>query len=274
VAEKTLDHASTGIGMFTHMHLRGKDMTFLALYPDGTKETLLTVPNYSFDWQLGYRWGKDQKKFPPGTRIQCVADYDNADFNPYNPASDEEVRDGPQTYHEMMYGFFFYTEDNENLNLAVDPKTGYALEKPAPAEELSEQTTEVEVANDPIRREELRRRRNLVSAGLLLFLILIVVLSGLVFLDVLVVTLTLECPALSVASLNPHISKNELVVTRGVALAASPLPDTLAELGTISPLEAFSFVFIVGRIHCFELRCVCIHRCFWWCYCSGGFFSA
>jgi len=154
VAEKTLPHASTGIGMFTHMHLRGKDMTFLALYPDGTKETLLTVPNYSFDWQLGYRWGKDQKKFPPGTRIQCVAHYDNSDFNPYNPASDEEVRDGPQTYHEMMYGFFFYTEDDENLNLAVDPKTGYTLEKPAPAEELSEKTTGVDVAIDPIASRE------------------------------------------------------------------------------------------------------------------------
>jgi len=137
VAEQTLARDSTGLGMFTHMHLRGKDMTFLAHYPDGAEETLLMVPNYSFDWQLGYRWEKNTKKFPAGTRIECIAHYDNSEFNPYNPGADEEVRDGPQTYHEMMYGFFFYTEDEEELNLSVDPKSGYAIEKPATAEETA-----------------------------------------------------------------------------------------------------------------------------------------
>src|SRR4029453_3715487 len=29
-----------------HMHVRGKDMTYIAYYPDGTKETLLSVPKY------------------------------------------------------------------------------------------------------------------------------------------------------------------------------------------------------------------------------------
>ena len=141
VAEQTLERDSTGLGMFTHMHLRGKDMTFLAHYPDGTQETLLTVPNYSFDWQLGYRWEKNTKRFPEGTRIECIAHYDNSEFNPYNPAPDKEVRDGPQTYHEMMYGFFFYTEDEEELNLTVDPKSGYAIENPAAAEEAAGKDT-------------------------------------------------------------------------------------------------------------------------------------
>ena len=26
-----------------------------------------------------------------------------------------------------MYGFVFYTEDEENLNLTIDPKTGYEV---------------------------------------------------------------------------------------------------------------------------------------------------
>jgi len=34
------------------------------------------------------------------------------------------VKHGPQTIHEMMFGFFFYTDDKENLNLQIDPKTG------------------------------------------------------------------------------------------------------------------------------------------------------
>lgn len=127
VAEKTLDSDATGVGLFTHMHLRGKDMTFLAHYPDGSQETLLMVPNYSFDWQLAYRWAKDKKKFPQGTRIECIAHYDNSEFNPFNPDPEATVRDGPQTYHEMMYGFFFYLEDEEDLNLSVDPSTGHVL---------------------------------------------------------------------------------------------------------------------------------------------------
>jgi hypothetical protein len=36
------------------MHRRGRDMTFTAHYPDSESETLLLIPNYSFDWQLPY----------------------------------------------------------------------------------------------------------------------------------------------------------------------------------------------------------------------------
>ncbi len=55
-ASRTLNCDATGVGMFTHMHVRGKDMVFRAFHPDGTKETLLAVPNYNFDWQMPYRW--------------------------------------------------------------------------------------------------------------------------------------------------------------------------------------------------------------------------
>ena len=128
VAERTLSADAVGVGMFVHMHLRGRDMTFHALYPDGKKETLLLVPNYSFDWQLPYRWAAGTKKFPKGTRIQCVAHFDNSPFNPFNPDPKKTVKYGLQTYHEMMYGFFFYLNENEKLNLRIDPKTGRVIE--------------------------------------------------------------------------------------------------------------------------------------------------
>ncbi len=123
-ASKALDHDAVGIGLFCHMHLRGKDMTFKAHYPNGKSETLLMIPNYSFDWQMGYRWRDGQKVFPKGTRLECVAHYDNSPFNPFNPDPKATVRDGPQTYHEMMNGFVFYTDANEKLNLKIDPRTG------------------------------------------------------------------------------------------------------------------------------------------------------
>ena len=125
VAAETLDKKTTGIGLFTHMHLRGKDMTYYAHYPDGETQRLLTVPNYNFDWQMGYRWAPDTKHFPAGTRFECVAHFDNSTFNPFNPDPTATVKEGQQTYHEMMYGFYFYTEDDEALDLKIDPKTGH-----------------------------------------------------------------------------------------------------------------------------------------------------
>lgn len=131
VASRTFDCDATGVGLFVHMHLRGKDMTYRATYPDGREEMLLTVPNYNFDWQVGYVWEKGTIRFPQGTKIECVAHFDNSLFNPYNPDSSETVRYGPQTYHEMMYGFVFYTDDNEKLGLEIDPQTGHVVEPTA-----------------------------------------------------------------------------------------------------------------------------------------------
>jgi hypothetical protein len=121
---RVLEHDVTGVGMFVHMHLRGQDMTFIAHYPDGKSETLLLVPNYSFSWQVPYRWEAGKKHFSKGTRVECIAHYDNSAFNPYNPDPTVTVRFGQQTRDEMMNGFFFYTDDEEKLNLDIDPKTG------------------------------------------------------------------------------------------------------------------------------------------------------
>ncbi len=122
-----------GVGLFSHMHVRATDMTYFAHYPDGKTETLLMVPNYSFDWQIGYAWPANTRKFPAGTRFEVVAHYDNSSFNPFNPDPKKTVREGDQTTEEMMYGFMFYTVANEHLNLDIDPKTGFAL----PSQKLS-----------------------------------------------------------------------------------------------------------------------------------------
>jgi hypothetical protein len=127
MASKTFPFDATGIGMYSHMHLRGKDMTFNAAYPNGEQETLLSIPNYNFEWQASYRWPANKIKFPQGTRIDCTAHYDNSPFNPFNPDPKATVRHGLQTYHEMMYGFVFFTRDDEALDLTIDPKTGHVM---------------------------------------------------------------------------------------------------------------------------------------------------
>ncbi len=124
-AEEALTCDATGIAMFGHMHLRGKDFRFTAAYPDGRTETLLSVPNYSFDWQMAYLWAPDTMKFPKGTVIRCTVHYDNSAFNPYNPDATSTVMYGAQTYEEMMFGYFFYTDDGEHLAMTVDGTTGH-----------------------------------------------------------------------------------------------------------------------------------------------------
>jgi peroxiredoxin len=128
-AQKTLECDATGIGLFCHMHLRGRDTTFTAHYPDGKSVILLALPNYSFDWQLAYVWERGAQRFPKGTKIECLSHFDNSAFNPFNPDPAATVKDGPQTYHEMMHGFFFYTDDAENLDVQVDPKTGVEIKE-------------------------------------------------------------------------------------------------------------------------------------------------
>lgn len=123
-ASRVLDTDVVGLALFSHMHLRGRDMTFTAHLPSGKSDTLLVVPNYNFSWQIPYRWEPGKMRLPKGTRMECVAHYDNSAFNPYNPDPLAIVRHGPQTHHEMMFGFFFYTNAAERLGLHVDTKTG------------------------------------------------------------------------------------------------------------------------------------------------------
>jgi hypothetical protein len=94
-----------------HMHLRGKDYLYRAVYPDGRWEILLSVPKYNFGWQV-YYYPKKPIKLPKGTRIETVAHYDNSVKNPLNPDPTKPVRFGEQTWEEMMNGFFDYTVDS------------------------------------------------------------------------------------------------------------------------------------------------------------------
>jgi thiol-disulfide isomerase/thioredoxin len=128
-ADRVLMHDAIGLGLFCHMHLRGRDMTFKAHYPGGRSETLLIIPNYNFDWQMAYRWEVGKKKFPKGTRLEAIARYDNSSFNPFNPDPKATVKDGLQTFHEMMNGFIFFLDANEKLGLDIDGKTGRPREK-------------------------------------------------------------------------------------------------------------------------------------------------
>src|SRR5436853_469562 len=71
----------------------------------GQRETLLDVPHYDFNWQTSYRLA-EPKLLPAGTRMHCIAHYDNSEDNPNNPNPKATVRWGDQTWNEMMIGYF------------------------------------------------------------------------------------------------------------------------------------------------------------------------
>lgn len=91
--------------LMPHMHFRGKRMHFTAKYPDGSEELLLSVPNYSFNWQLVHEL-EEPKLMPAGTEIVATGAFDNSAQNPYNPDPNADIKWGEQSWEEMFMGFF------------------------------------------------------------------------------------------------------------------------------------------------------------------------
>lgn len=99
--------------LMPHMHLRGKDYTYRAIYPDGRTEILLSVPRYDFNWQI-YYYPKKPIRIPKGTKIETIAHYDNSTKNAQNPDPSRPIHFGEQTWEEMMNGFFDYTIEKQS----------------------------------------------------------------------------------------------------------------------------------------------------------------
>jgi mono/diheme cytochrome c family protein len=100
------------LNLMPHMHLRGKDFEYRLTYPDGTMKTILRVPRYDFNWQTRYEL-KDPVAAPRGSRLECVAHFDNSVKNKWNPDAAKVVRWGQQTWEEMMIGFVGFTLDEQ-----------------------------------------------------------------------------------------------------------------------------------------------------------------
>jgi hypothetical protein len=95
-----------------HMHLRGKDMTYTAIYPDGRRQVVLRVPKFDFGWQTDY-WLAEPLTLPSGSKLHVSAHFDNSSANRNNPDPTTTVRWGDQTWEEMMIGFFTYTVEGQ-----------------------------------------------------------------------------------------------------------------------------------------------------------------
>ena len=119
-----------------HMHLRGKSMRFEAHYPNGEREVLLDIPRYDFDWQTVYLLRRP-KQMPKGTRLHCVAHFDNSSDNLRNPDPNRVICYGHQTWQEMMAGTIGLVSTARNV-------PGPAADSPPAADEVLSGYTPVE----------------------------------------------------------------------------------------------------------------------------------
>ena len=100
------------LNLLPHSHLRGVRWDYEAVYPDGRREAVLSVPSYDFNWQIDYIFD-EPLELPAGSKIHAVALYDNSAANRSNPDPTAEVRWGEQTDEEMMFTALSYLIDEE-----------------------------------------------------------------------------------------------------------------------------------------------------------------
>jgi hypothetical protein len=100
------------VWMSPHMHLRGKDMKYTLLFPDGKEQVILNVPRYDFNWQLGYELAAPMK-IPKGTKMTITGHYDNSPNNKFNPDPNRTVYQGNMTWEEMFTPFFAIVVDKD-----------------------------------------------------------------------------------------------------------------------------------------------------------------
>jgi len=97
----TLPIDVTVIGVSPHAHYLGKTVEGWALVPDGTKQNLIKIQNWDFNWQGDYRYAKPIV-LRKGTTLTMKWIYDNSTENVRNPNQPpQRVKHGSQTTNEM-----------------------------------------------------------------------------------------------------------------------------------------------------------------------------
>jgi len=108
-ATRGFEQDATLYALTPHMHYRGASMRFTAVYPDGKREVLLSVPDYDMDWQTTY-YLATPKRIPAGTTITVDGTFDNSASNPKNPDPTRLLRFGEQTEDEMFIGYMLFSD--------------------------------------------------------------------------------------------------------------------------------------------------------------------
>lgn len=108
VASDTISKAIHIHYLMPHMHYRGKEINMSLIKPNGDITKLVSVPDFSIDWQWLYKLKKPIYA-PAGSVVFVEGIYDNTVQNPLNPDASKDIGFGIQSFDEMLIGFFGYT---------------------------------------------------------------------------------------------------------------------------------------------------------------------
>jgi len=91
------------LAIYPHAHYLGHDLQAFATFPDGTRKSLIHIPNWNLNWQAVYRYAAPVI-LPAGTVISMRYSYDNSDENALNPNDPpKRVTAGNSSSDEMAH---------------------------------------------------------------------------------------------------------------------------------------------------------------------------
>ena len=102
------------LAVLPHTHYLGREAQGYATLPDGTRQWLLRIRQWDFNWQGDYRYDKPVF-LPKGTTVTMEFSYDNSTNNIRNPNQPpQRVRYGPRSTDEMGELWFQVIARNSN----------------------------------------------------------------------------------------------------------------------------------------------------------------
>lgn len=114
------------VSISPHGHYLTLSQTLTLKHPDGTRQTLVHVPVYDFNWQKLYTF-REPVPAPKGSKIHVSSLMDNTSGNPHNPHKPPKATFmGENTTDEMVFPFIALTVQKGskwNLQRALD--SGY-----------------------------------------------------------------------------------------------------------------------------------------------------
>lgn len=91
------------LAIYPHAHYVGRDIQAFLTLPNGTKKTLIHIPQWNLNWQAVYRYA-EPVRLPKGTTVSMRYTYDNSDENPMNPNHPPaRVQAGNRSSDEMCH---------------------------------------------------------------------------------------------------------------------------------------------------------------------------
>jgi tetratricopeptide (TPR) repeat protein/mono/diheme cytochrome c family protein len=110
------------LAIYPHAHYIGKDLEAFAKFPDGSRRSLIHIPNWNLNWQAVYRYA-EAVELPAGTVVSMRYVYDNSEDNVLNPNDPPRRIVGGNSSKDEMAHLWLQVLPEKRLGEVRDPRT-------------------------------------------------------------------------------------------------------------------------------------------------------